>query len=1107
MLEIGRSTAVQVSLLVDLAEDVEFEDILASHLEELQRQTRELRDVVLELLKKSRASFENPLDFLTSQELNATASSVNESIEKVLTAFESLKDELPDSDDQQDSEDVPDEKAYDAAMRSGKRYGVKLANLVHAVLEKLDEDALTDTMRDCVLELKLLLEYLEGVKMENGDRLMRMTQSVLELARVVGGLDSDIASSTSLASFRERVKALSDEIKSVVRSLQSKIERMNRAKDEQEKEPSQMATYATIEAVIAGSDGVAREWDMLPTDLQKKVEAEVERIITEYARKNYEQLEFKRSEDEKMKSEEERKIQEAKKQAVSELRKDISNIKLPPTPNLNLKSVAELRSTVGSLATLRGRSHTSTSAIMRAPKGLRENSKERTAKQKLEMFSGVSSLNEWEALLAGTDSTIHMGGIVGDVKVTRTNRSFDSLSKVHFESLAKHIISYILSSNASVISKTTTRETVETAASAVLKDIKSAMLSVYEQRDPTVLEQAQGLLLVVCAKADQLDLKAIVPDDFVVKDASTQSFSNLLRQLHVTSNAIKSLGVTLTTTLQAIDSKLNSSKSADKASAFSLSIVIQASAAANVLIDSLKELHSIVVTARKISTLTLQSAQTTTSLDQSVDGGLDFWMESQMLQGVSKVSREKRISLDGRSSDKDNSSNGGSAKGKFFPLSSLSSFSNLEQTKGTSKRNSASDISSRSLGNSSNVTGPDSSAAQASGQMIIPSLPVHGTLNMLIGAITHETLYDHRYMAAFIATYHSFTTAHMLLQKLLQRYDVPSNVDSNLKASIQFRVAVVMKYWIEKQPDDFDDYMMNQVDAFASGPLKEDHEKLAVLLLNESERQKRIKKNRKAVFESPPTNLQPVYGIFNAGELILQMSSEEIAKQLTIIDQAIYCCIQPSELLGQAWSKPKTRHKAQNVFALVTRLNRISYWIPTLVLAQDSDEARGSAIEKFILIAKHLRSFNNFHTLMGVIAGLNMAAVSRTRLKKCWSLVDHDLVSMFMGLETTMSPGSSYKNYRHALRSAKLPAIPFMGCYLGDLTFLDEGNPDEIDGLINFDKRLDLFKMIKEVESFSKSLYSWPQVEPLHTLLTAFPEFGDKDLYNISLCIEPRAPK
>ncbi len=66
-----------------------------------------------------------------------------------------------------------------------------------------------------------------------------------------------------------------------------------------------------------------------------------------------------------------------------------------------------------------------------------------------------------------------------------------------------------------------------------------------------------------------------------------------------------------------------------------------------------------------------------------------------------------------------------------------------------------------------------------------------------------------------------------------------------------------------------------------------------------------------------------------------------------------------------------------------------------------------------------MRGHNNFHTLMGIIAGLNVAAVSKSRLRNTWALVSVELQSAFEELEAMMSPTSSFKAYRAALRTAK----------------------------------------------------------------------------------------
>jgi hypothetical protein len=48
----------------------------------------------------------------------------------------------------------------------------------------------------------------------------------------------------------------------------------------------------------------------------------------------------------------------------------------------------------------------------------------------------------------------------------------------------------------------------------------------------------------------------------------------------------------------------------------------------------------------------------------------------------------------------------------------------------------------------------------------------------------------------------------------------------------------------------------------------------------------------------------------------------------------------------------------------------------------------------------------------------------------------------------------NYKTYRDKLGASELPAVPYVGVFLKDLTFICDGNPDYLrGGLINMHKR------------------------------------------------------
>lgn len=85
------------------------------------------------------------------------------------------------------------------------------------------------------------------------------------------------------------------------------------------------------------------------------------------------------------------------------------------------------------------------------------------------------------------------------------------------------------------------------------------------------------------------------------------------------------------------------------------------------------------------------------------------------------------------------------------------------------------------------------------------------TLNKLIIYITANL--DMNKMKTFITTYRSFTTPEILLEKIIQRYHVPSN--ANVEAlPIQLRCCNCLKYLIETQNEDFSDTFNQQLEDF-----------------------------------------------------------------------------------------------------------------------------------------------------------------------------------------------------------------------------------------------------------------------------------------------------
>lgn len=235
---------------------------------------------------------------------------------------------------------------------------------------------------------------------------------------------------------------------------------------------------------------------------------------------------------------------------------------------------------------------------------------------------------------------------------------------------------------------------------------------------------------------------------------------------------------------------------------------------------------------------------------------------------------------------------------------------------------------------------------------------------------------------------------------------------------------------------------------------------------------------------------------------VLQFNDRVIAEQLCLQDLALYKKIGATELLNQSWNKKDIKHRSPNLSALIERSTTCSWWVATSVLMQSKEEARVYVWDRFLNIMKHLWAFRNYTGVMAIMAGLNSAACHR--LNKTKKKVDKKLLAEFAKWETTLGPNQSYKLYRELLDEAALPCIPYVGAHLTDLVFIEDGNPDQKDGKINFAKRKQVYQSMRLLERYQTSSYEFDVVEPCFALVGAFSYIEENELFQLSLLLEPR---
>jgi len=237
-------------------------------------------------------------------------------------------------------------------------------------------------------------------------------------------------------------------------------------------------------------------------------------------------------------------------------------------------------------------------------------------------------------------------------------------------------------------------------------------------------------------------------------------------------------------------------------------------------------------------------------------------------------------------------------------------------------------------------------------------------------------------------------------------------------------------------------------------------------------------------------------------QFLIDWPAGEIARQLTLIDFDIFQRIQVNEFLNQCWNKSGKEEKAPNICAIIERFNEVGQFVATLLVDQEQIEDRTTMLKKFIQVADECLHINNFNTLMAVISGLSATAISR--LSKTWEGLGNKHQALFQTLQAITRPEKNFTVLRERMSSVAPPKLPYIGTSLADLTFIEDGNPDTLDGMINFTKRHLLYVVINNIQTYQKHRYAF-QVEPqLRNYLLTPSVYSLDQCYTKSLLREPK---
>ncbi|XP_042553671.1 ras-specific guanine nucleotide-releasing factor 1 isoform X3 [Dipodomys spectabilis] len=235
-------------------------------------------------------------------------------------------------------------------------------------------------------------------------------------------------------------------------------------------------------------------------------------------------------------------------------------------------------------------------------------------------------------------------------------------------------------------------------------------------------------------------------------------------------------------------------------------------------------------------------------------------------------------------------------------------------------------------------------------------------------------------------------------------------------------------------------------------------------------------------------------------------SALEIAEQLTLLDHLVFKKIPYEEFFGQGWMKLEKNERTPYIMKTTKHFNDISNLIASEIVRSEDITARVNTIEKWVAVADICRCLHNYNAVLEITSSMNRSAVFR--LKKTWLKVSKQTKALIDKLQKLVSSEGRFKNLREALKNCDPPCVPYLGMYLTDLAFIEEGTPNYTgDGLVNFSKMRMISHIIREIRQFQQTAYKIEhQAKVTQYLLDQSVVLDEESLYESSLRLEPKLP-
>ena len=395
---------------------------------------------------------------------------------------------------------------------------------------------------------------------------------------------------------------------------------------------------------------------------------------------------------------------------------------------------------------------------------------------------------------------------------------------------------------------------------------------------------------------------------------------------------------------------------------------------------------------------------------------------------------------------------------------------------------------------------------------------------------THPLISDTAAVKSFLAAYSYIISPADLARLFVVRFcalprsanfgQPPSDEEAAMHKSTQIKVLNMAKLWLDLSPLDLLErdpsgaspldillpFLASPITAhFANACERMRHRLLAL--------QARGGAPKPPLIDAPPppaaelvnpnvAEMPELLAELEPAHILAAISPREAARQLSLGIFGVYRALRKGELLRLAWTREGKRGRAApHVRKLVKHFNGLSGLVISLVLGCEGLEQRTRVLEFFARTAVECAELHNFHCTLAIVAALQNSAVYR--LKQTWAGLQPETEARATQLYALLKDNS--RILRQRVESSPGPCVPYIGIYLTDLTFVEEGNPLHLQGgLINYQKVDMIGRRISEFLQWQTIPYSFISFPPIQKMFVDYSaNLSPDDAHKRSLVLEP----